>query len=87
MMYEMNSNIGFEMSLIVVEAIRRRFASVMVLTTTVSEMFDGQTNSSILVVYGCSRHGISFLNSACFVCSIGPMSDVIPFWITLLKPC
>ena len=44
------SKIGFEMSLIVVEAIRGRCASFMVLTATVSEIFGGQTNSSILVV-------------------------------------
>ena len=42
--------IGFEMSLIVVEAIRRRCASFMILTATVSEIFGGQTNSFILVV-------------------------------------
>ena len=38
------------MSLIVVEAIRGRCASFMILTATVSEIFGGQTNSSILVV-------------------------------------
>ena len=37
--------------MIVVEAIRVRCASFMVLTATVSEIFGGQTNSSILVVY------------------------------------
>ena len=47
---KMDSQIGFEMSLIVVEAIRRRCASFMVLTATVSEIFGGQTNSFILVV-------------------------------------
>ena len=46
----MDSKIGFEMSLIVVEAIRGRCASFMILTATVSEIFGGQTNSSILVV-------------------------------------
>ena len=46
----MDITIGFEMSLIVVEAIRGRFASFMILTATVSEIFGGQTNSSILVV-------------------------------------
>ena len=46
----MDIKIGFEMSLIVVEAIRGRCASFMVLTATVSEIFGGQTNSSILVV-------------------------------------
>ena len=46
----MDSNIGFEMSLIVVEAIRGRCASFMILTAKVSEIFGGQTNSSILVV-------------------------------------
>ena len=47
---KMNSKIGFEMSLIVVEAIRGRCASFMILKATVSEIFVGQTNSSILVV-------------------------------------
>ena len=46
----MDSKIGFEMSLIVVEAIRGRCVSFMVLTATVSEIFGGQTSSSILVV-------------------------------------
>ena len=46
----MDSEIGFEMSLIVVEAIRGRCASFMILMATVSEIFVGQTNSSILVV-------------------------------------
>ena len=46
----MDSKIGFEMSLIVVEAIRGQCASFMILTATVSEVFGGQTNSTILVV-------------------------------------
>ena len=46
----MDSNIGFEMSLIVVEAIRGRCVSVMSLPATVSEIFGGQTTPSILVV-------------------------------------
>ena len=46
----MDSKIDFEMSLIVVEAIRGRCASFMILTATVSEIFGGQTNLSILVV-------------------------------------
>ena len=41
----MDSKIGFEMSLIVVEAICGRRASFMILTATVSEIFGGQTNS------------------------------------------
>ena len=40
---KMKSKIGFEMSLIVVEAIRGRCASFMILTTTVSEICGGQT--------------------------------------------
>ena len=48
--YKMDSNIGFEMSLIVVEGIRGRCASFMILTATVSEIIGGQTNSSVLVV-------------------------------------
>ena len=47
---KMDGKIGFEMSLIVVEAICGRCASFMILTATVSEIFGGQTNSSILVV-------------------------------------
>ena len=46
----MDSKIGFEMSLIVVKAMRGRCASCMVLTASVSEIFGGQTNASILVV-------------------------------------
>ena len=41
---KMDSKIGFEMSLIVVEAIRGRCASFMILTATVSEIFGGQIN-------------------------------------------
>ena len=46
----MDSKIGFEMSLIVVESIRGRFASFMCLPATVSEIFGGQTTPSIIVV-------------------------------------
>ena len=46
----MDSKIGFEISMIVVEAIRGRCAGFMILTATVSDIFGGQTNSSILVV-------------------------------------
>ena len=45
----MDSKIGFDMSLIV-EAKRERCASFMILMATVSEIFGGQTNSSILVI-------------------------------------
>ena len=48
--YKMDSNIGFEMSLIIVKAIRGRCASSMSLPATVSEIFGGQTTPSILVV-------------------------------------
>ena len=41
--YKVDSEIGFEMNLIVVEAIRGRCASFTVLTATVSELFGGQT--------------------------------------------
>ena len=47
---KMYSNIGFEVSLIVVEAIRGRRASFMILTATGSDIFGGQTDSSIFVV-------------------------------------
>ena len=46
----MDSKIGIEISLVVVEAIRGRCASFMVLTAKFSEIFGGQTNSSIYVV-------------------------------------
>ena len=46
----MDSKVGFEIKLIVVEAIRGRCASFTVLTATVSEIFGGQTTPSILVV-------------------------------------
>ena len=45
----MDSKIGFEINLIVVKAIRGRYASFTVLTPTVSEIFGGQTTPSILV--------------------------------------
>ena len=47
----MGSKIGFEMCLIIVEAIRGRCASFMILVATVSDIFGGQTTPSILVVY------------------------------------
>ena len=47
---QMESKIGFEMSVAVVEAIRGRCGSFMVLTATVWNIFGGQTNSSILVL-------------------------------------
>ena len=50
MIYKMDSKIGFEVSLIVVEAIRGQCTSFMVRTATVSEIFGGLTNHSILVV-------------------------------------
>ena len=46
----MDSKISFEMSLFVVEEIRGRCASVMILSATVSEICGGQTNVPILVV-------------------------------------
>ena len=46
----MDSKIGFEMNLIVVEETRGRCASFTVLTSTVSEIFGGQTTPSILLV-------------------------------------
>ena len=45
----MGSKIGFEMSLIIVEAIRGRCASFMSLPAAVSEIFGGQTTPYILV--------------------------------------
>ena len=40
----MDSKICFEMSVVVVEAIRGRCASFMIVTATVSEICGGQTN-------------------------------------------
>ena len=48
--YKMNRKICFEMRFIVVEAIRGRCASFMVLTAAVLEIFGVQANSSILVI-------------------------------------
>ena len=56
----MDSKIGFEMSFIVVEAMRGRCASFMVLTAKVSEIFGGQTNSSILVPGSIDYHWSSY---------------------------
>ena len=47
----MESKICFEMSVFVVEAIRGRCASFMIVTATVSKICGGQTNVPILVVY------------------------------------
>ena len=46
----MDSKIGFEMNVIVVESIRGRCASFTFLAAAVSEIFGGQTTPSILVV-------------------------------------
>ena len=46
---KMDSKVGYEMRLIVVEEIRGRCASFVILTATVSEIFVGQTNSFIFV--------------------------------------
>ena len=47
---QMDSKICFEISVFVVEAIRGRCASFMIVTATVSEICGGQTNVPILVV-------------------------------------
>ena len=46
----MDSTNGFEIIVFVVEVIRERCASFMILTATVSEICGGQTNVSILVL-------------------------------------
>ena len=46
----MDSKICFEMSVFVVEEIRGRCASFVIVTGTVSEISGGQTNVPILVV-------------------------------------
>ena len=63
----MDSNIGFEMSVIVVEAIRGRCASFMIVTATVLEIFGAQTNSSILVLYiSPGSRNVSLASTSCF---------------------
>ena len=47
----MDSKLGFEMSLIVIEAIRGRCANIVIPTARVSDVFGGQTNSYILVAH------------------------------------
>ena len=77
----MGSKIGFEMSLIVVEAIRGRCASFMILTATVSEIFGGQTNSSILAVKKdtSSRGNISLHDVSPLVSHAAPLrNDAAP---------
>ena len=68
----MDSNIGFEMSLIVVEAIRGRCASFMSLPATVSEIFGRQTTPSILVVL--YRYRIKWFHFECVKISMAPNS-------------
>ena len=46
----MDGKVGLKMSFIIVEAMRGRCASFMILAAMVSEIFGGQTNSPILVV-------------------------------------
>ena len=68
---KMGSKIGFEMSLIIVEAIRGRCASFIFLVATVSEIFGGQTTPSILVVghYGWRNEKTHALPHSCVVSS------------------
>ena len=47
---KMDSKIGLEMCLFIVEAIRGRCVSFTILTATVWEIFGGQTNPAILVI-------------------------------------
>ena len=47
---QMDSNICFEMSVFVVEAMRTLCGGFMIVTATVLEIFGGQTNVCILVV-------------------------------------
>ena len=54
----MDSKNCFEMIFFVVEAIRERCASFMIVTATVSEICGGLTNVSILVVYIPPRLGL-----------------------------
>ena len=72
----MDSKIGFEMNLIVVEAIRGRCASFTDLTATVSEIFGGQTTPSILVVDGTHQAIIPILSGATIIFS----NNVIVFY-------
>ena len=63
------------MSLIVVEAIRGPCASFMILTETVSEIFCGQTNSSILVGKG-SQYGPLFTKTVILFVFIQHMAKI-----------
>ena len=60
----MDSKIGFEMSFFIVEAIRGRCASFMMLTTTVWDIFGGQTT---LVLDKCSHHDDANMKQRCFI--------------------
>ena len=70
----MDSKICFEMSLIVVETIHGRCASFRILTATVSEIFGGLTNASILVVYMKKRwnkwHSLQDKRAFCLLLSL-----------------
>ena len=74
--YKMYSKIGFEMSSIVVEAIRGRCASFMVLKATVSEIFgdifsiDQHNRITCLIdhsvlLYWCQQVIMHYLRNAC----------------------
>ena len=47
--HKMENKLGFKISFIVVEAMRGRCASFLILTASVSEIFGGQTNFSMLL--------------------------------------
>ena len=71
----MDSKIGFQMSLIDVEAIRGRCTSSMILPATFSEIFGGQTNSYLssididyLSLYSLIVKLCSFLCMLCRPC-------------------
>ena len=67
----MDSKIGFEMNLIVVEAIHGRCASFTVLTATVSEIFGGQTTPSIF--------------SSRYRCAFGVLQEFVQIYNTLQR--
>ena len=90
----MDSKIGFEMSLIVVEAIRGRCASSMVIAANVSEIFGGQTNYSIVcsvftfLGHHTSDNHAEYDNGCFIVCSCSlqccgeSMWRVVHYWFS-----
>ena len=76
----MDSKIGFEMNLIIVEVIRGRCASFTVLTATVSEIFGGQTTPSIFNI----SINVLLINFTWVGRALNKLSENIYFYILTL---